>query len=365
MTAAFKPPDPSLSPADALATIARHAQEVDAGIRNLSHDMALMVRSGMLGDLCDPRTPVIERVTLLRRIGRANLSVGRLVEGHMNALRLIAVYGTSAQRDAHFAAASRGVIYGVWGANGAKPLEGAHSPDAALGLTGGKSFTSGLGTIGCALVTAATPDGTQMALAPVEAGERADASSWNTTGMRATASGSYDFTGIDAEPLGQPCDYEREPHFQGGVWRYVALHVGGLELLAEEVRSAVAAFGDGATEAQLHRVARIAGLAHGARLLVEDAAARIEAPGAGPSEVALVLMAREAVEAACVEGISIADRALGARSFAVGQPVERVRRDLAFFLRQADLDGKLRLAGKTLCDAETGIGETWGPLWSS
>ena len=82
-------------------------------------------------------------------------------------------------------------------------------------------------------------------------------------------------------------------------------------------------------------------------------------PHAGGAAVAASLAARETVERACQEGMALADRALGTRSFATGHRAELVRRDLAFFLRQADLDQKLRSMGQTLCAASQPVGEVW------
>lgn len=343
-----------------LAEIAAHAAEADAGARDLCADMALLVRHGLLDRLVSTAVDPRESVTLLRRIGRASLSVGRLAEGHMNALRLVQLYGSDSQRRRVWAAARAGTIHGVWGADGSPGVTLAMRIGSRGRLAGRKRFCSGLGVVGAVVLTARTEQGTQLVLANSGDPHRADASSWQVSGMRATASGSYDFDGLEAETLGAPGDYEREPHFQGGVWRYAALHVGGLEALAEAVRAVVADRGDAASEAQLHRVARIATLAHGARLLVDDAARQVEAPGAVEAAVALSLAAREAVEQACLDGIAIADRALGTRAFAEPSLPDRVRRDLSFFLRQADLDGKLTQVGRSLCSAARPVGEVWG-----
>lgn len=341
-----------------LATIAAGAADADAGLRGLTEDMALLATSGILRRLCSDADPA-EHVDLLRRIGAASLSVGRLAEGHMNAMRLVALYGTPGQRRAHASEASSGTIYGVWGADDDPPVTIRSDRGSRLQLEGRKRFASGLGTVGRAIITVGTPDGPRLLIADVTDQDRADESAWRTSGMRATASGRFDFDGLDAEPLGEAGDYLREPHFEGGVWRYAAVQVGGLEALAEKVRKAVRVFGDGANEAQLHRVARVAGLAHGARLFVEDAARRVEAPGAAEEDVALSLAAREAVETACLEALALSDRALGTRSFATGHPVDLLRRDLGFFLRQADLDGKLRRVGQVLCESRHPIGDIW------
>jgi len=344
----------------ALDRVAAHAFAADAGAQDLAQDMAALARCGWLARLVETPDPQVQ-ATLLRRVGRASLSVGRLVEGHMNAMKLIALYGTPDQARRHLAAAREGGVYGIWGADDKRPVTVEGETGGRLRLSGGKRFASGLGTVTRAVVTATHPDGLRLAIADVSDARRADPGSWNTSGMRATKSGTYDVDGMTAETLGAAGDYLREPHFQGGVWRYAAVHTGGLEALAEEVRLAVCSAGEPG-EAQLHRLARLASLAHRARLLVEDAARQAEAPGAGETAVALSLAAREEVETACLDAIALADRALGTRSFATGHRADLVRRDLAFFLRQADLDGKLRQVAETLCRADGPVGEIWnGP----
>lgn len=339
----------------ALARIAANAEAADAGRIGLAEEIETLTASGLLAQLCHPDADPLCSVALLRALGRANLSVGRLAEGHMNALRLLQLYGTQEQQER--LGATQGHLWGVWGADDTEPVRITAVSGSTARLTGAKRFASGLGIVRHAVVTAATEGGTQLVVAAVDDPHRADASGWQTTGMRATASGTYDLTGTEAEVLGRQGDYEREPYFEGGVWRYAALQVGALEALTEDVRLQLAASAE--TEAQLHRIARLSILCHGARLLVEDAAIQVEASDAGPAEVALSLVAREGVEAACLEGIALADRAMGTRSFVTGGTAERIRRDLSFFLRQADLDGKLRRVGQTLCRAGLPCHELW------
>ena len=96
------------------ATIAAGAAEADASHRDLSADMVLLATSGILRRLYAEADPA-DHVGLLRRIGAASLPVGRLAEGHMNAMRLIAIYGMPAKRRAHAAEALHGRVCGVWG----------------------------------------------------------------------------------------------------------------------------------------------------------------------------------------------------------------------------------------------------------
>ena len=303
-------------------------------------------------------------VRLLRRLGRASLAVGRIVEGHANALRLIELYGTPRQRSALGAMAAEGGIFGVWGAEGREPVTFAATRRGSGVLTGAKMFCSGLGLLSMAVVPVQTGSKPLLLLAHVDVSDRADASVWNVSGMRATASGRYDLTGVVAEVLGRPGDYLREPHFEGGIWRYCALHCGGLEALAEGVRRHLMARGQSEQPLQSERLARMVLLAETARLWVEASGAAVErAAVTGGNDVCAALtqalLARQAVETACIEGIALTERAMGTAAFAAASEVDRIRRDLGFFLRQANLDGKLKQAADALLADPAPVGEMW------
>jgi alkylation response protein AidB-like acyl-CoA dehydrogenase len=51
---------------------------------------------------------------VLAAIGRGNLSVGRIYEGHVNAFLLIRWFGTPSQRTQLATSATRGALFGVW-----------------------------------------------------------------------------------------------------------------------------------------------------------------------------------------------------------------------------------------------------------
>ncbi len=354
--------------ATVLTTIAGRADAADRGETGLDADLDLLREAGLFAAIL-PRQAgglglgfeagaAVRTVTLLRCLGRANLSVARLIEGHMNALKLIMLYGDCFQQDEAFSASRLGALFGVWGADSDKPVT-IERTSAGARLNGAKRFASGLGLVDRAIVTATTPDGPQLMLLAARDPARMDASVWQTSGMRATASGIYDFDGFSvtgAAYIGKPGDYTREPHFEGGVWRYAAAQVGGMEAIAKVARTAVAGTDD---PHQLRRVAELAMLCETGRLWVERAAERAEHPEADDAAVAYVLLAREVVEQTAQKVIALADRALGSRSFFNGHPVERMRRDLAFFLRQANLDGKLDVAARNVAGSPHPIGERW------
>lgn len=329
------------------ASITQRAVAVDQGQAKLVDDLQYLMRRGVLGKItaaCMPAADWRQGFALLARIGAANLSVGRLVEGHVNAARLISLYGSFDQRRDYL---HEGRLLGVWGADGASPLTIAKAISDGAVLHGGKSFCSGLGLVDTAVVTAPTPSGPQLLLIAADDPARQHPASWQVSGMRATASGDYSMDGLQAEALGKPGDQMIEPHFEGGVWRYLALHAGALRAIAQEATDRLR--DGGATDLQKARLAQLSIAAGTAELWARHAARAAEEHPADTTAPATVLLAREAVEAACQDGIALAERLFGTMAFRSGTRIDLMRRDLAFFLRQANLDDKmLRVANALL-----------------
>lgn len=345
-----------------LQSISNRAALADRGEISLTQDLADLHASGMLAAVVEGTASggnVIQGATLLRRIGRASLPVGRIVEGHANALRLIALYGSPAQMRNAADLCAQGTIYGVWGAEGKTPVTVTSRAKNNVVLAGAKQFCSGLGMVTRAVLPVQTDSGPLLVLVNVQDFSRADPSIWQVSGMRATASGRYDVTGVDAEILGQPGDYLREPHFEGGIWRYCALHCGGLEGLADAVRRHILARGQTIDPHQSTRMAHMTIHAQTARLWVNAASQAVESGYEVDAAVTQALLAREAVEQACVAGIALAERSLGTAAFDINSDADRIRRDLAFFMRQANLDGKLSVAARQILASPTAVGEMW------
>ena len=290
----------------------------------------------------------------LRHLGRANLSVARLFEGHMNAVKLIALYADDRQRAAAFGQVRRGALLGVWGADDPDDLTMTYAGEK-IRLSGAKRFASGLGLINEAIVIASDGDGgTHMLLAPADARKRSDASGWRMAGMRATRSGRYDFSGLVLSAdsrIGQKGDYLREPHFEGGIWRYCAAHLGGAEALYTSMLDQLTARGRADDFDQRRRIVACATALETSRLWLRRCAKEIEAPDAAPGKAALALLAREVTEDACRTAIEIVDRSLGMAAHEEGSTVERMKRDLALFLCQAAPDAKRERAGRALVAA--------------
>lgn len=342
--------------------IAARAADADRGESTLRLDLADLADAG----LCEAPVPLrlggaglgtepegtVACLDVLRALGRANLSVARLYEGHVNALKLIALHGSRDQQREAAESARRGRWFGVWGADADRPVS-LEPAQGALRLSGAKRFASGLGLVVRAVVTARHEGRQQLVVAPVDDPGRQDNSGWRTSGMRATRSGTYDFDGLELPRyalLGEPDVFTREPHFEGGTWRYCAAHLGGAEAVYGAMSEMLAESGRAAEPRQAARIAHAAIAVETARLWVESTARRVEAADAPPEAAAYALLAREAVERCCVEVMDLADRALGTVAHFETIPVERMCRDLRFFLRQAALDAKLAKAAAALSD---------------
>jgi alkylation response protein AidB-like acyl-CoA dehydrogenase len=279
-------------------------------------------------------------LALLRGIGRLHLPTGRLFEGHVNALKLIARYGTQGQMARAAQACRSGAPIGLWVTEqppGLRLVDGS--------LEGGKIFCSGAGFTQAALVTArAGADDQVMLLVSLE-GTRARPSAMRLAGMRAAVTGAVDFSGLKldaADMIGSPGDYLRQPEFSAGAWRSCAVTLGGLDRLVELVRAEFCARDRADDAYQRARVGRLLIAQEGAALWVGKAARLAEAGEAAAGDVAgYVNLARLAVEAAVLEAIGLAQRGLGLSAFALGHPVELVMRDLATYLRQPAPDETL------------------------
>ncbi|XYD11866.1 acyl-CoA dehydrogenase family protein (plasmid) [Methylobacterium sp. NMS12] len=304
-------------------------------------------------------------VTVLRLVGYGSLALGRLYEGHVNALQLVARYGDASQQARLFADAQAGHLFGVWNTEppeGGLVLEGGAD---GMRLTGVKTFASGAGFVTRALVTARAPSGsgTLMLVVPLEAGTRADLSAWRAHGMRASATGTLDFCGIALGPeaiLGDVDDYFRQPVFSGGAWRFAAVQLGGIEAVFDAWRAHLVRLGRGADPHQLARLGDGAIAVEGARQWVARAGAIVAEERLPPERiVAFVNLCRLAVEKAGLDVLQLAQRSVGLQGFLRTHPLERLTRDLATYLRQPGPDRALTGAAAEILTTRDMVGDLW------
>ncbi|HSJ77870.1 MAG TPA: acyl-CoA dehydrogenase family protein, partial [Erythrobacter sp.] len=273
----------------------------------------------------------------LGEVGAGDLSVGRLYEGHINALLLFDWYASPGQLEWLRAQLKQKTWFGVWAS---EPLPGVRIEGGAQScLTGAKSFASGAGGIDWALVTA-NREGEQRRLVIIRANdpERADLSGWRVRGMRASVSGTYDCTGIeitDDSLVGQPGEYDREPRFTAGAWRFCAVQLGGIDALIEKTALSMHCRARADTTLR-QRFAKAYIAARSARFWVQEAAHK--AAREARDAITTARIARGVVEDAGLLAIETAARVLGTRSAFDGERVDKIARDLSLYLRQAGPD---------------------------
>jgi len=284
---------------------------------------------------------------LLRLLGRGNLSVGRLFEAHVNALRLVMRYGDPEQRALVARDALDGHLFGLW-VTDAPDAPVTLRPDGTL--AGSKAPCSGAGYASRALVTAALPShgtqpshGTRMLVIAAPGIERVDRSGWDTQGMRAACNGRLCLDGVrPAAVIGAPGDYLRQPDFSAGAWRTSAVTLGGLEALVGAMRQQLAARGRDGDQAQRARVGKALIALETARAWVARGAVIGEAHDGDVLDIAnTVNLVRIAVETASLEALQLVQRALGLAAFRRGTLEELLLRDLATYLRQPAPDETL------------------------
>ncbi len=363
---------------DVAESVARRARELD-------HDGAFPTEGitalGVMGALEAPLPAAfgglglgtapagaLRLMQVLRILGHASLPLGRLYEGHVNALALISRFGTVMQMKKAARDAQSGLLFGVWNTEGKDGLKICEEA-GAWRLEGRKIFASGAGHIGRALVTASTKEGASlMILTRLDKDReacRADLSGWVAHGMRASATGSYDFAGlvVDAGDLiGGNGDYHRQPYFTAGAWRFAAVQLGGIERLIDEARAHLSGAGRTGDPYQLARMGEAAIAAETAHLWVRRAAEMAEAGGRvrDPETIAAyVNLARSAVERAGLDTLELVHRSVGLAAFLRTHPIESVSRDLATYLRQPAPDRALAYSASHMLGRDTPTAELW------
>ncbi len=303
---------------------------------------------------------VVERtqnsVESLLVCAQINLSLARLFEGHVNALGLVRRYASAAVRDHVVAKVHGGALLGVWAADDSEPV----SLDRISGaLSGGKRYTSGLGTVTHAVVTAQCESGVRLCFVDVQTSSGSSLKNWKMNGMRASSSGNYCFNGIQPDkiiPFGDVNDFDREPGLVGGVWRIAALQLGGTYGLLEAARLQLRQSDRLSDSAQLARLTPLLYRAEAARLLVVHAARYADgAEGeVNPQRaVSLSIFSRLLTEELGQDSVTAVERSVGLSHFSDSSLSGRHARDLSTYLRQIAPDAFLQRGGReTWCSTE-------------
>ena len=303
---------------------------------------------------------------ILSAIGGGDLSLGRLFEGHTNALILIATYGTPTQLTQAAEDAHAGILFGVWNTGHPEVMQLA-SHDGRLTLLGGKTFCSGATIVKRPIITAELSSadqpgsGWQMIVLRMDSPEvtRAltiDRSSWAPIGMESSGSYTVDFTGAGiaaTDLLGSPGDFYRDPLFRGGAIRFAAVHGGATIRLFRSFAEWLDTTHRDGDPYQIARLGEIALRAQEAVLWTERAAATAEQglslhadKLSGERMTEFAGMMRVAIEHDASATMAILVPGIGARGLLEPNRFERILRDLTMYLRQPAPDQTLAEIGR-------------------
>ncbi len=297
-----------------------------------------------------------EEWRVLRAVAGADGSVGRIFDGHLNAVERVAVLAPEPLRTRELEAVAAGeLLLGVWGAD---PIPGEGMParlvETANGivLEGVKTFCSGSTGLNRALVAVLGTDGAPgppyLAYVDLSEGVEVDQAWFQGAGMRSSESHRVVFEGAPVlAVLGEPGELVREPYFSRDAIRTAASWAGISDLAADAALDTLAAKSNGSEPDDIVSVA--AGRILTARGTIDrwmDHATREADANPENSLADFAVQLRVAVAGACREILNEAARACGSHPFAVAGPLDRARRDLQLFLLQHRLEPALARAGR-------------------
>lgn len=348
-------------PTEFLGRVAREAAALDGSVKLPSWLRDGVVEAGWLlapfpaefggGDLATTRQAA--SVDLLWSAGRAWLPLGRLIEGHINAVRLAWCYGASAQLARMAIDAQAGHWSAIWTAD----LPGAPLRLMDGVLHGQKAFAAGAEIVTRPVVTTHDRDGLErLAWVRLPVSGAQIVARVDLLGMRGAGMARIDLTGATASAsdlIGAPGDYLREPELSVGAWRLLAVLAGGLAALADAFVDDLRARGWADDPHQRTRLGRVMIAREQALLWAREAGRRADGDPASLTEAAdWIKLARNAVDAACAEAVALVQRGAGFAAAARPHPIERLCRDLTTLMRQPALDEALDSAAATALRGE-------------
>ena len=299
------------------------------------------------------RPPAADELELVRTVARADGSVGRIFDGHLNGVERLAVQAPAALRDRELAAVRAGRLrVGVWGSD---PRRSEGVPAAIAGaatgevLTGVKTFCSGAGGLDRALILARDPDAPAPVAVWIDLTDAAtvavDEQWFRGAGMRASVSHRVVFDGTPVlARFGGPGALTQQPWFGRDALRTAASWAGMADSAIDGALDELADRPDGGALEEL-AAGRMLAAQETITAWLQRAARAMD--DAAPDLPAVALHARVAIAAACDTILSDAAWACGSHPFATGGRLDRARRDLELFLLQHRLDPPLAAAGRS------------------
>jgi hypothetical protein len=280
----------------------------------------------------------------LTELGRVDLCLARLVEGHADALRILDQAGEAPRPGVYAVWASRSVGTGVQAAPAGQGWRGWR-------LDGELRFASGVDVVDRALLPGWVDPDTHLLFDVPGAGVEADRTTWHTSAMDASRS----FTvrvhqdADCADVVGPENFYLDRPGFLVGGLGVAAVWAGGAQSLLDQVTSGLRRFAPSAH--QLRRLGLVEQSVWTARAAVEGTARRL--PDLDAAGVAReTTLARTVVVTACEQAGIEAERIVGPGGLSGDARLARTLADLTLFVRQHHVDGALEGLGRAALGTE-------------
>lgn len=242
----------------------------------------------------------LETWRALAALGRADLALGRLVEGHVDALRILAEAGREPVP---------GAVYGVWAsASGGTGLTATGKAGGGWSVDGTMRYCSGAWSVDRALVVVSAADGKRLMDVDVRTAQvprgslTRDDSTWPAVGMDVTRSVDIAVAGLAVSPadaVGEPGFYLDRPGFAAGGVGVAAVWLGGAAGVQDCLVRVLAAAPDRVTAHQQAHLGAMAVALAGADSLLGELADQPLAPAdAGAARTAVELVVEDVLRRA-------------------------------------------------------------------
>lgn len=267
------------------------------------------------------------RFSSLAHQASRDLSLGRLCEGHGDALAILFEAGMKPKENAS---------YGVWASRGRGNNTFAERVAGGWRLGGTKSFCSGSGIVERALVTADSSDGQLLFDLPVDEYVSAVVpDSWPAVGMAESRSETLEFAGVvgDSQLVGHPGFYTGRAGFWHGAAGVASCWYGGAVGLVNDL---VRELGHEPSEHALADLGESLALLESMRLVLQHVASAIDEDpldAAGNGHF-LALVARQVVHDGAQTTLARVASAGGARPLCLNSAQARRAADLFVYLSQ-------------------------------
>lgn len=265
----------------------------------------------------------------LMALGRTDVPLARLTEGHVDALRILDQAG---------AAPVPGAAYGVWASRSRDTGIAGCREGGDWVLDGTLRFASGAGVIDRALVPVWPEPDVHVLLDLDVSGWEFDTDAWRTRAMELSRSHQVTLAGLRtaATVVGPPGFYLGRPGFFPGGVGVAAVWVGGAARVADLLAAAVPVARR--SPAQVARFGRLRTALATASAIVRDAAGRLDEGSVEELRVTSTY-ARAGVADAVRAVLAQARTVAGPAALAFDEDLTRAVDDLAMFVGQQNEDG--------------------------